>query len=135
MLTGLPVIDSTDWSRLLHAYGFATDTPAHLRALLTDDPEARRQALNHLWGAIIHQGTAWTATSKHCVDHDWGRLLVKAFPDGKGIVETEAQRRYLSALVEKAELWDPANGNASLKFMQAGLPYDRDRCAQLAGSA
>lgn len=64
------------------------------------------------------------------VDFDWGPLLVAAFPDGSGIVKTEAQRRFLRALVDKAELWDPTCGNAYKWFKQAGLPYDRRQCAQ-----
>src|SRR5688572_2668935 len=62
MLTGLAALENTDWSRLHHAYGRATDTPGHLRALLREDPESRKGALAHLWSAIIHQGTPWTAT-------------------------------------------------------------------------
>jgi hypothetical protein len=62
MLTGLSALEQTDWTRLHHAYGRATDTPGHLRALLEEDPAARKQAVQHLWSAIIHQGTPWTAT-------------------------------------------------------------------------
>lgn len=62
VLTGLAALQNTDWSRLHHAYGRATDTPGHLRALLREDRESRKQAMSHLWGAIIHQGTPWTAT-------------------------------------------------------------------------
>ena len=62
MLTGLPALENTDWSRLHHAYGRATDTPGHLRALLQEDRESRNKAMSHLWSAIIHQGTPWTAT-------------------------------------------------------------------------
>src|SRR2546429_9991902 len=62
MLTGLAALENTDWSRLHHAYGRATDTPGHLRALLREDLESRKQAMSHLWSAIIHQGTPWTAT-------------------------------------------------------------------------
>jgi hypothetical protein len=62
MLTGLAALENTDWSRLHHAYGRATDTPGHLRALLREDAESRNQAMTHLWSAIIHQGTPWTAT-------------------------------------------------------------------------
>lgn len=47
---------------LLHAYGPATDTPAHLAALTGDDDAARQAALAHLTSAIIHQGTPWSAT-------------------------------------------------------------------------
>lgn len=62
LLTGFAALDATDWSKLHHAYGRATDTPEHLRALLRDDAESRKNALEHLWSAIIHQGTPWTAT-------------------------------------------------------------------------
>ena len=62
MLTGIAALEHTDWSRLRHAYGRATDTPGHLRALLLDDLESRKEAKSHLWSAIIHQGTPWTAT-------------------------------------------------------------------------
>jgi hypothetical protein len=62
MLTGVAALENTDWSRLHHAYGRATDTPGHLRALVRADPKPRRQAMEHLWSAIIHQGTPWTAT-------------------------------------------------------------------------
>ncbi|MEV0679798.1 hypothetical protein AB0I60_25055 [Actinosynnema sp. NPDC050436] len=47
---------------LLHAYGRATDTPAHLAALVGADDAARQAALRHLMSAIMHQGTAWSAT-------------------------------------------------------------------------
>src|SRR5438067_1508734 len=62
MPIGLHALENTDWSRLHHAYGRATDTPDHLRALLQEDPEAREKAMSHLWSAVIHQGTPWTAT-------------------------------------------------------------------------
>ncbi|MEV4823160.1 hypothetical protein [Micromonospora sp. NPDC049274] len=52
----------TEYATLLHAYGLAVDTPGHLAALAGDDPAARARALEHLWSAIIHQGTPWTAT-------------------------------------------------------------------------
>ncbi|GAA3453356.1 hypothetical protein [Dactylosporangium matsuzakiense] len=51
-----------DFGMLLHAYGRATDTPGHLAALTGGDAEAKRAAQQHLWGAIIHQGTPWLAT-------------------------------------------------------------------------
>jgi hypothetical protein len=51
------------WSRLFHAYGLATDTPRHLAALVGGDERARADALRHLCGAVIHQGTPWSATA------------------------------------------------------------------------
>ncbi|GAA1633612.1 hypothetical protein ACFQY4_16845 [Catellatospora bangladeshensis] len=55
-------IDNGQFATLLHAYGRADDTPAHLAALAERDPAGRSAALNHLWSAVLHQGTPWTAT-------------------------------------------------------------------------
>jgi hypothetical protein len=46
----------------MHAYGRATDTPGHLRALVTGDGAEVERAMGHLWSAVIHQGTPWTVT-------------------------------------------------------------------------
>ncbi|MDT0436750.1 MULTISPECIES: hypothetical protein [Streptomyces] len=57
------------YSLLLHAYGTAADTPAHLAALVREDERARADAVLHLNSAIMHQGTPWTATgpvAAHC---------------------------------------------------------------------
>jgi hypothetical protein len=62
MLVGLAALEATDWSRLYHAYGPAVDTPAHLRGLLKGDRETRNRSLDHLWSAILHQGTPFSAT-------------------------------------------------------------------------
>ncbi|RKH95851.1 hypothetical protein [Corallococcus sp. AB038B] len=62
MITGLSALETTDWSRLLHAYGRATDAPGHLRALVEGDEASRDAALTYLDSAILHQGTPWTAT-------------------------------------------------------------------------
>lgn len=53
----IPVTD-----RLIHAYGFATDTPGHLAALTGGDAAAQEAAVEHLASAIMHQGTPWPAT-------------------------------------------------------------------------
>ncbi|RKG68317.1 hypothetical protein D7V80_13000 [Corallococcus sp. CA054B] len=74
-------------------------------------------------------------TAKHCVDMEWGPLLAAAFPAGDGQVRTDAQRRFLSELVANADLWDPTFGNPGQWFRKAGLPYQRNACAErLAGS-
>ena len=57
------LLSATNWSNLYHAYGWADDTPAHLRALISPDTRARCAALEHLNSAVIHQGTAWTSTA------------------------------------------------------------------------
>jgi hypothetical protein len=55
-------VDAGQYATLFHAYGRASDTPGHLAALAGDDVTTRRAALEHLWSAVIHQGTPWTAT-------------------------------------------------------------------------
>lgn len=62
MRTGWAAVAAVDWSKLFHAYGMASDTPGHLRALVGDDEAARGAAVAHLWSAVIHQGTPWTVT-------------------------------------------------------------------------
>ncbi|MEU3457405.1 hypothetical protein ABZ671_27945 [Micromonospora sp. NPDC006766] len=52
-----------DWDRLGHAYGRASDTPAHLNALESGDADARAAALDHLDIAVLHQGFPETATA------------------------------------------------------------------------
>ncbi|WP_018556975.1 MULTISPECIES: DUF1203 domain-containing protein [unclassified Streptomyces] len=52
----------TDWARLFHAYGAATDTPRHLAALRAGREAEVAAALEHLNGSIVHQGTPWPAT-------------------------------------------------------------------------
>jgi hypothetical protein len=54
---------TVDWGRLQHAYGSATDTPGHLRALEFGDAEARDAALTHLDVAVLHQGFPDSATA------------------------------------------------------------------------
>lgn len=57
------LIEDVDWSHLFHAYGVATDTPGYLRSLATDDTDAQEVALDHLIGAVLHQGTVYPATA------------------------------------------------------------------------
>lgn len=51
--------DTTDWSRLSHAYGPATDIPAQL-ARLAAEPDA--ELWNDLWSALCHQGSVYSAS-------------------------------------------------------------------------
>lgn len=52
----------TDWSTLSHAYGSAAETPEQIRALVRSDPDDRMNAVEHLWGAVLHQGTIYPVT-------------------------------------------------------------------------
>ena len=80
---------------------------------------------DRLVGAAV---TVVGVSSSFCVDFDWGPLLAAAFPDGDGRVRTEAQRRFLAAMVDNEDLWDPTLGNAMRWFDEAGLPNDREAC-------
>ncbi|WP_370349970.1 hypothetical protein [Catenulispora sp. EB89] len=53
----------TDWSRLHHAYGPATDVPGQLAALTSEDPAVRETAVSALMGSVSHQGTRWPASA------------------------------------------------------------------------
>jgi hypothetical protein len=56
-------LDSIEWHKLKHAYGSATDVPAQIRALVSDDVEIRGKALNKLYSNIYHQGSIYEAAS------------------------------------------------------------------------
>jgi hypothetical protein len=97
MLTGIAALEHTDWSRLYHAYGRATDTPGHLRSLLREDLEPREQAMEHLFSAVIHQGSPWTATGP-------AALVVAGLLSDERIDRDEPTRaNLLSFLVSVAE--------------------------------
>ena len=81
---------------------------------------------------LVHAAEAVArVTTHHCVDFEWGNLLAAAFPGGSGTVRTTAQRRFLAALVDNADLWNPRNGNAYKWFKLAGLPFDREECRRI----
>lgn len=56
------LLEATDWSGLSHAYGNAAETPDHIRALVSSDPDERMNAVEHLWAAVLHQGTIYPVT-------------------------------------------------------------------------
>ncbi|MFD7307281.1 hypothetical protein [Promicromonospora sp. NPDC059942] len=60
--TKTPLVNEVDWSRLFHAYGVAADTSRHLQGLVSDDDAAFADGLDHLHGAVLHQGTVYPAT-------------------------------------------------------------------------
>ncbi|WP_020015492.1 hypothetical protein [Promicromonospora sukumoe] len=62
-MTTTPLVDEVDWARLFHAYGVTSDTPGHLRGLVSADDAAFGAGLDHLYGAVLHQGTVYPATA------------------------------------------------------------------------
>jgi len=67
MMGDTAMADRTDWAHLSHAYGPATDTPGHLDHLLSPNAGERERALDHLWGAVLHQGTTYPVTAPAAV--------------------------------------------------------------------
>lgn len=56
-------LGEVDWSAVRHAYGPAVDTPALLRAFVSDVPAHRLAARRDLFNTIWHQGTVYEATA------------------------------------------------------------------------
>ncbi|HEX2913280.1 MAG TPA: hypothetical protein VH186_20930 [Chloroflexia bacterium] len=56
-------LDKIDWSKLLHAYGPASDVPGLLRELTSAEEEVRDAAYGELYSNIWHQGTVYEASS------------------------------------------------------------------------
>jgi hypothetical protein len=132
VLTGLPALENTDWARLRHAYGRATDTPGYLRALLEQDPQLRRKAMSHLWSAVIHQGTPWTATGP-------AALVIAGLMFDERIDRGESIRaELLSFLVSVAEAPKQAGVHAEELERMAAFDIepllDSDDCEALYGS-
>ncbi|MEV6813131.1 hypothetical protein [Micromonospora sp. NPDC051296] len=57
------VLEDTDWGSLEHAYDSASDTPDQLMLLLSGDAALCGEALAYLDGAVLHQGTIYSATA------------------------------------------------------------------------
>jgi hypothetical protein len=73
-------------------------------------------------------------TSRQTVDSDWGPLLAAAFPAPRGrpLVLTAAQRRFLTALLGNAKVWDDERyANPRRWLERAGLPYRKEALRQL----
>lgn len=77
MLDGL---DEINWSQLHHAYGEASDVPALIRKLLSQDKDERDKAVHELFGNIWHQGTVYEASS-HAVPSLYELLKLPETPD------------------------------------------------------
>jgi hypothetical protein len=55
-------LENIDWSKLHHAYGWATDVPDLLRALASDDSDVCHHAYTVLIHSITHQYTIYDAS-------------------------------------------------------------------------
>ncbi len=63
MDTGPDTLRNIDWDRTFHAYGCAADLPGPLAAVLSGDAGTFDEAVDRLYGAVLHQGTVYPATA------------------------------------------------------------------------
>ncbi|NUO56699.1 MAG: HEAT repeat domain-containing protein [Hamadaea sp.] len=63
MTSGNDPLTAVAWGTLHHAYGAADEVPDLVRALASDDEDARIEAHNRLRGTVYHQGTRWEASA------------------------------------------------------------------------
>ncbi len=62
-MLALAGLDEVDWASVSDAYGPASDIPALLRALISDNPDHREFACVLLHQTIWHQGNVYSATA------------------------------------------------------------------------
>lgn len=74
----MEVIDPAHWGSLAHAYGRAVDTPHAVEQLRSGVEQEVREGLEHLWSAVLHQGTPWAVTP-HVAMNISGLLTSGAF--------------------------------------------------------
>ncbi|MGI5191657.1 hypothetical protein ACQEVI_26185 [Promicromonospora sp. CA-289599] len=119
------LVDDVDWSRLFHAYGVASDTAQHLQGLLSDDDAAFGEGLDHLHGAVLHQGTVYPATAPSLrvvagMLHDRGRHQVLRRHDEHG-------RSRLASLLEWVDaVGDSASWHEDTRARDAAEPTHED---------
>jgi len=61
-MLGWASVVGVNWGHLFHAYGVALDTPGYLHGLTDEHPSKREAGVDHLQGAVLHQGTIYPAT-------------------------------------------------------------------------
>jgi hypothetical protein len=119
--TKTPLVDELDWSRLFHAYGVASDTSRHLHALVSDDDATFGKALDHLYSAVLHQGTVYPATGP-ALRVVAGMLHVRALRR-----RDERGRSRLASLLEWMDaVGDSASWHEDTREPDAAEPTDED---------
>src|ERR1700733_14313909 len=103
--------DGVDWAGLSHAYGPAADMPGQLRGLTDPDPDVRSEAVDLLWGAVLHQGTIYPVTAP--VVTAVGQVLASGQAAGLRVDLPLAQRPLWQAAAAAVARWarllgDPA---------------------------
>lgn len=109
--------------------------------LLDEQPPQLETRLRFLVEALLRRTTTFDevadiavviagVTSENAVRDEWGPLLERAFPEGLTGEMSEAQHRYLAALVANDRCWGN-NGDRSTLFEKIGLPTGREEVRAL----
>lgn len=115
------LVDDVDWSRLFHAYGVASDTSRHLHDLVSDDDAAFDKALDHLHGAVLHQGTVYPATVPSL------RVVAGMLHDPALRRHDEHGRSRLASLLEWIDaVGDSASWHEATRASDAAEPTDEE---------
>lgn len=123
--TRTPLVDDVDWSRLFHAYGVASDTSRHLRALVSDDEAAFGAAVDHLFGAVLHQGTVYPATVP-ALRVVAGTLHDQAYRQALRRQDEHGQSRLVSLLEWIDAVGDSASWHEDTRASDAAEPTEKD---------
>ncbi|MEW1914420.1 hypothetical protein AB0442_39540 [Kitasatospora sp. NPDC085895] len=98
--TALAQLDTDAWATVNHAYGPAEDLPELLRAFAEGGEDAE-EALDELYGSIVHQGTVYTASI------DAAPYLARIAASGQQTVDA---LRLLGCLAESEDEWEVEPG-------------------------
>ncbi|MFJ4678025.1 hypothetical protein [Kitasatospora sp. NPDC088783] len=98
--TVLAGLDAHPWAAVNHAYGPAEDLPGLLRALAEDGADAE-EALDELYGSIVHQGTVYAASA------DAAPYLARIAASGRRSLDA---LRLLGCLAESEDEYEVAPG-------------------------
>lgn len=105
----------------MHAYGFADDALAHLKALTGGDEAAQRAATRYLHSAIMHQGTPWPATGPIAA---YVARVVSSGAAPPGV--NESLRDFLAEVLDAVDLAHRSGGEQLLRARVAALGADLD---------
>ncbi len=112
-------LDSVPWEKLKHAYGHASDVPAQIRNLSSENKMTRVKALDGLHGSIVHQGTRYQAAS-HVVPFLYELISSPDTPDRNEIVELLA---FIAVGYDESYLPDGIDGVAFRRHHEDSISH------------
>ena len=107
------LIDSIDWDNLSHAYGVASDAPSELKNLLSNNQDARENAVyGFLYSSAYHKGDVYSCTPDVilCVLH----IIKNEDIDSLEVISSPLIRELMGFISACARTWkfEPKIGKA-----------------------